>query len=149
MAKSLVNKKARFDYEILEEFSAGIKLHGFEVKALRTNTGASLAGAYIVSKKDRLWLKGMHITPFQAGNIGGGYDPTRTRELLVTKKELAQILPSLQQKGVTMIPLQVRIGRRITIDIALAKGKKKHDKRQTLKERDFKRKAQRIMKSHT
>lgn len=143
MVVLLRNKQASFNYEILDKYSAGIKLLGIEVKALKTAKGGSLVGSFIVSKGDRLWLKGMHIPPYQPGNTEESYDPNRLRELLLKKSELVQVQNKLQSKGLTAIPIAVHNTGRITLEFALAKGKKKHDKRQTLRKREDERRVAR------
>ena len=137
MAQLLYNKKAAFNYEIIETLSAGIKLAGFEVKALKTNAGGSLEGSHVIIRGGEAFLVGAHIPPYQAGNTAAGYDSRQPRKLLLTKKELIQLLDTEGAKGLTIIPISLYSkGRYIKADIAIAKGKKKYDKRETIKKRD-------------
>jgi SsrA-binding protein len=137
MAQLLYNKKGTFNYELLEKFHTGIKLEGFEVKALRSGKGGSLDGSHVSILGGEAFLIGAHIPPFQQGNTPGGYDSRRSRKLLLTKKELNQLLDIQTTKGLTIIPLSLySSGRFIKADIAIAKGKKNYDKRETIKKRD-------------
>ncbi|MEK7575422.1 MAG: SsrA-binding protein SmpB [Patescibacteria group bacterium] len=140
------NKKASFDYEILEKFSAGIELLGFEVKSIRNKQG-SLEGAYITVRGGEAYLMNASIPPFQPGNTPKGYEPLKNRRLLLTKKEIAELAKNEAKKGLTIIPISVyNKGRKIKVDIAIARGKKQFDKRQTLKKRDAKREIERTLK---
>lgn len=149
MATLLNNKKARFNYEILDTLEAGIKLKGWEVKSLREKKG-SLAESYIrfQTKENAFFLVSAHIPPYQAENKGiGEKDPYRPRKLLLHKKEIEKLQQELKQKGLTLIPLDIHTqGRYLKMDIALARGKKKADKRKTLRDRAVKRDIARIMK---
>jgi SsrA-binding protein len=142
--KTLIhNRKAHFDYEIIERFQAGMELSGSEAKALRDGQG-SLEGAYIIVRGGEAWLTGMYIPPYQAQNIKE-YDPARNRKLLLTKDEIEKL--SKLERGLTIIPILVYSNKRwIKIEIAAVKGKKKFDKRQTLKKRDTERQ---IRREHT
>ena len=142
----VVNKKAGFDYEILEKFTAGIELLGFEVKSLRKKLG-SLEGAYVTIRGGEAYLVNAHIPPFQAGNTPKDYDPIHNRRLLLTKKEIDLLAANESKKGLTIIPISMyNQGRKIKVDIAIARGKKKYDKRETLKTRDAKREIERTLK---
>ncbi len=149
MAVLLNNKKARFNYEILDTLEAGIKLKGWEVKSLREKKG-SLTESYIrfQPKDNAFFLVSAHIHPYQAENKGmGEKDPYRPRKLLLHKKEIEKLQQELKQKGLTLIPLDIHTqGRYLKMDIALARGKKKADKRKTLRDRAVKRDIARIMK---
>jgi SsrA-binding protein len=139
----LRNKKASFDYEFLETIEAGIKLSGSEVKSIKAHHG-SLTGAYIAVIGGEVVLLGAHIPAWQEKNAPNGYDPYQTRMLLVHKKELFHILRSLQTKGLTIVPISLyNKGRYIKIQIAIAKGKKNFDKRESLKKRDLDREMRR------
>ena len=140
MAQYLYNKKATFKYEILETLSAGIKLWGFEVKALKTKKGGSLKGSYIIIEKGEAFLVGAHIPPYQPKNAPKEYDSRRSRKLLLTKKELEKILNNEAIRGLTIVPISMynKHGK-IKVDIAIVRGKKKHDKRETIKKRDAER----------
>ena len=143
----LTNKKAKFDYEILESFEAGIKLSGSEVKSLRKQDG-SLKEAY-VTVNDEVWLVGAHIPLFQAGHaMYESYDSYQKRKLLLNKKEIEKIKTSLKQKGLTIVPIKMYDkGGLIKIEIAIARGKQKHDKRNALKDRASKRDVLRAIKN--
>ncbi len=147
MSKYLRNKKATFNYEIVDTMSAGIQLQGFEVKAIKKNVGGSLEGSYVIIKDGEAFLVGAHIPEYQSGNTPSGYDSRRPRKLLLTKKELNEIQRSKESKGLTVVPLSLYSkGRYIKVDIALARGKKKHDKRNTIKKRDVQRDIDREIK---
>lgn len=141
------HKKARFDYEILEEFEAGIELLGPEVKSLRGKQG-KLEGSHIIVRGGEAYIVGMHIPPYQASNTPEGYDPDRTRKLLLTKKELHTLAEFEGQKGLTILPIRVyNKGRNLKVAVAVARGRKKYDKRAVLKERDTKRDIERSLKN--
>ncbi len=140
------NKRARFDFEILKEFEAGVKLLGFEVKSLRNKRG-SLAGARVVVRGGEAFLVGATIPPYQEGNTPESYDPERSRVLLLHKKELAELSGADTEKGLTLIPLSLyNKGRVLKLSFALVRGKKKRDKRELIKERDTKRAILRSLK---
>lgn len=142
----LTHTKARFDYELLDTYSAGIELLGFEVKGVRRGHG-SLEGTHVILRGGEAYLVGMNIPPFQPGNTPENYDPMRTRRLLLTKKELAELERKVHERGLTLVPISVyNKGRKLKVDIALAKGKKKHDKRETIKKRDSDREIRREWK---
>lgn len=141
------NKKARFDYEMLEQFEAGAVLFGYEVKAIRKGKG-KLEGSHVVVRGGEAFLVGAHISPYQEANTPDDYDPERARKLLLSKKELALLENKSEQAGLTIVPLSwYNKDRKIKLSIALGRGKKKADKRETLKARDNKRDIDRIMKS--
>lgn len=139
----IVNKKAHFDFEILESLEAGVELLGTEAKSIRAKHG-SLSGAYIAFLSGELFLLGAHIPAWQEKNAPLGYDTYRTRKLLLNKKELREIERSLRTKGLTVIPISLYSkGRYIKAQIAVAKGKKNFDKRESLKKKDLDREARR------
>jgi SsrA-binding protein len=141
------NKRARFDYEILETFEAGVVLAGYEVKAIRTGRG-KLEGGHVVIRGGEAFLVGTSVSYYQEANTPKNYEPDRTRKLLLSKKELAHLEAKGEQAGLTIVPLKWHnVGRNIKLEIALARGKKKSDKRESLKERDTKRDIDRILKS--
>ncbi len=141
------NKKAYFSYEILETFEAGIVLVGTEVKSLR-DQGGSLLDAYVVVEKGELFVKNMHIAPYRFGNVHN-HEERRPRKLLFHKKEIERLVASLNEKGLTAVPLSLYLKKGIVkVKIGLARGKKLHDKRQVIKERDAKREADRQMKRY-
>ena len=136
MANLAQNRKAHFNYEMLEKMEAGIELLGIEVKSLRGGQ-ESLDGAYVIIRGGEAYLIGATIPPYQPNNTGTDYDATRNRRLLLTKKELAELASSESKAGLTIVPLSMyNKGRKIKIEIAIAKGKKLHDKRETIKKRD-------------
>lgn len=140
------NKKATFDYSILEEMEAGLELFGFEVKSLRAGRG-SLRGARVLARGGEAYLVGATIPPWQMANTPKSYDPERPRRLLLSKKEIDQILGAESQKGLTVVPLRVyNKGDKLKLSIAIARGKKKEDKRQTIKKRDDERRIRRSLK---
>lgn len=135
----LENKKAVFDYEILEKFEAGIQLLGFEVKSLKMKQG-SLAGGRVVIRNNEAFVVGMQVPPYQPKNISADYDPYRTRKLLLRKSEIDYLEGKANQKGLTTVPLNVYTKDGfIKISFCLARGLKKYDKREKIKERDVKR----------
>jgi SsrA-binding protein len=140
----IVNRRARFEYVLEEEFTAGLMLAGTEVKALRDGK-ANLSDAYAyVSEAGEVWIKNLHISEFKFGTYAN-HAPLRERKLLLKKNELKKIRKELQNNGLTMIPLKLYFTSRgwAKLDIALARGKKFYDKRATLKERDIDRDAAR------
>lgn len=145
MGADIRNKKAFFNYDILEKYEAGIELFGFEVKSIKKGQG-SLEGARVIVRGNEAWLVGVTIPPYQAGNTPASYDPTRTRRLLLTHKEIKELIGKAEQKGLTLVPLSLyNKGRRIKVSIALARGRKKYDKREVLKKRDAERDIRRTM----
>lgn len=141
------NKKAYFNYEILERHEAGIELLGFEVKSLKNGQG-SLDGSHITIRGGEAFIIGMQIPPYQVGNTPPDYDPTRNRRLLLTKKEIITLSGEEGQKGLTIVPLSVyNKGRKIKIEIATVRGKKKFDKRESIKKRDTDREIRRTLKA--
>jgi SsrA-binding protein len=145
--KDLVtNRKAYFDYEILEKFEAGIVLLGMEVKSLKQSK-ASLAGAYVVIKHHEAFLLNATISPYQPQNTSPDYKPQRTRKLLLKNKEIDYLSDKTKQQRLTLVPLKVyNKNGLIKVEIALVKGKKKFDKRETIKKREEKRKIEKARK---
>ena len=140
------NKKVYLNYEIQETFSAGVELFGFEVKSLRKKQG-SLKGAYIIARGNEVFLIGATIPPYQPTNTPDNYDPARNRKLLLTKKEIERLSSFEKQKGLTIVPISVyNKGIKIKIEIGVAKGKKKYDKRESIKKKDTERDLKRILK---
>ena len=136
------NKKAYHDYFIEDEYEAGIELVGTEVKSLRMGK-CSLKESYIQIKRGEVWINGMHISPYEKGNIFNR-DPLRVRKLLLHDYEIRKLQSGVEMKGYTIVPLKVYFkGQRVKVSIGLAKGKKLFDKRESLKERDMKRQAER------
>lgn len=142
----LENKRVTFDYEILETMEAGLELLGFEVKSLRAGHG-SLKGARVVARGGEVYLVGATIPAWQISNAPRSYDPERTRRLLLSKKEIGRIASAESEKGLTIVPLSVyNRKRRLKLGIAIARGKKKEDKRHAIREREEKRRIQRSLK---
>jgi SsrA-binding protein len=134
------NKKAYFEYFILEEFTAGLKLIGSEVKSLREKN-CNLDGAYCYIEGNKIFIKNMFIKEFANSCIE--VDPYRVRELLLNKHEIRKIEKELQVQGITLIPLKVVLGNSIKLQLGLGKGKKLYDKRETIKARDIEREIKR------
>lgn len=134
-----LNSKARFDFELLDRVNAGLELEGHEVKAIRAGK-MNIIGSYVVIRGGEAFLTGAQISPYQARNVPKDYDPLRARRLLVSKQELAQLARVEATKGLTIVPLSVyNEGRFLKLDVAIARGKKKFDKRQAIKKRDIER----------
>lgn len=142
------NKRAAFDFQLLESFEAGVALEGWEVKSLRMGK-AQLTDSYVLMKDGEAWLLGSQITPLDTVSTHFISDPTRTRRLLLHRKELAKIQVAVSQKGQTCVCTQLYWkGHLVKARIALAEGKKSHDKRDTEKERDWNRQKQRIIRDN-
>ncbi len=142
----ITNSKAGFNYETLETYEAGLQLLGHEVKSLRLGH-ASIGEAFIISEDDELYLVKAYIPPYQIKNTPPSYDPYRKRKLLVSKKELRGLAQKKKESGLTLIPLSLYSkGRFLKLQFALARGKQKHDKRNTIKDRDAQREIGRLMK---
>ncbi len=140
------NRKARFNYEILEKYEAGIELLGVEVKSVRGGQ-MSLEGAFVIVRGGEAYLINANIPPYQAKNTPKDYDVLRNRRLLLTKKEIAGLAGSEKNKSLTIVPISVyNKNRKIKMEIALVKGKKKFDKRETLKKRETDREIRREYK---
>ena len=136
MANLIEHKRAHYDFEILEQFEAGLQLFGTEVKSLREHRG-KLEGAHITVRGGEAFLMNAEIPPFQAANVGKGYEPTRNRRLLLTQKELKELAKAEEEKGLTLVPLSMyNKGRMIKLRLAIARGKKKGDKREAIKKRE-------------
>lgn len=140
------NKRAFFDYEILEEIEAGIELLGFEVKAVKQGK-ISLAGSYAKILGAEAFLLGADIQPYQPQNTPKDYDQARTRRLLLKKDEIKSITGKLNESGLTLVPLRAYIkGRLVKISLGLVRNKKKYDKRESIKRRDTDREIRRSLK---
>ena len=141
------NKKAMHDYFVESRFEAGLVLAGWEVKSLRAGK-AQLVDSYVLLKNDEAWLMGCHITPLTAASTHVIADPTRTRKLLLNKRELDKLFGAVQQKGYACVAMSIYWkAHLIKCEIALAKGKKEFDKRATEKERDSDREISRVMRN--
>lgn len=140
------NKKAYFDYEILEKFEAGIVLAGTEVKSLRKGS-VVMKDSYAVFKGDELFLVNLHIAPYDFGNINN-HDPVRSRKLLLHRAELKKLLGRVNERGFSIVPLNLYfIKNHVKAEIGLVRGKKLHDKRDTIKKRDMDRDMEREMRT--
>ena len=141
------NRKATFNYEILETYEAGIALQGTEIKSLRDN-GGNLQDSYVKIIRSECWLVNCSIAPYRFGNIHN-HEDRRERKLLMHKREIAQLQRATQEKGLTVIPLALYLKNgRVKVKLAVAKGKKSFDKRATIKERDEKRHIEKAMKQN-
>jgi len=140
------NKRARHDYHIVEKFEAGLALQGWEVKSLRAGK-AQLTDSYVFLKNGEAFLIGAHITPLNTVSTHYVTDPTRTRKLLLHEKELSRLFNGVNQKGYTCVATALYWKRHLVkCEIALAKGKQSHDKRESEKDRDWKRQKERLMR---
>ncbi len=147
MSTYINNRKAHFNYEILDTLEAGLVLHGYEVKAVRQGKG-KIEGSHVVVRGGEVFLVGASITAYQPANTPKNYDPERTRKLLLSKKEIAVLDQKTNTEKLTAIPLKLyNSGQKIKLEIAVARGKKKYDKRETLKARDTKRDIERTLKN--
>jgi SsrA-binding protein len=143
-----LNKRARHEYFIEETYEAGMALQGWEVKSLRAGK-AQITEGYVLVKNGEAWLIGAHIAPLKTTSTHVVADPTRTRKLLLHRRELDRLLGAVERKGHTVVPLKLywKAGK-AKLEIGLAKGKQSHDKRATEKDRDWQRDKARLMRSH-
>lgn len=131
-----VNKKATFEYEILSHYEAGVILTGPETKSAKAGQ-VQLKGSFVSVKNREVWLKSAHISHYKPAGNSKDYDPIRPRKLLLHKKEIRQLVSKMQEKGLTLIPTKMYTKNNLVkVDIALAKGKKKADKRESIKRRE-------------
>ena len=141
------NKKAYHDYFVEEKLEAGIALQGWEVKAIRAGR-AQLKEAYVVVKDGEIVLLGAHVTPLPTASTHVRADPTRTRKLLLHAEELRKLVGKVQRSGYTLVPLDLHWTRgRAKLEVGLAKGKKQHDKRATLKKKEWEREKGRLLRT--
>jgi len=146
MATYIDNRKAHFNYSIEDTFEAGIELHGFEVKSIKNGSG-NINSAFCIVRGGEAYIINMHVPPYQPHNIDLGYDPDRNRRLLLSKKEIKRLGEKDDIKGLTLVPLSLYSkGRYIKVSIAVARGKKVFDKRETIKKRDLDREIRREYK---
>ncbi len=146
MKEATVNRKAYFDYEIMETYEAGIELFGFEVKAIKTGH-INLLGSFAVIKDGEMWLLNVSISAYQPKNAPPDYDPTRSRRLLLHKSEIKELIGKSAQKGLTIVSLKVYTKRnRIKVLLGLARHKKKTDKRELIRKREAKLDIERVIK---
>jgi SsrA-binding protein len=142
------NRKARYLYEILETYEAGIQLMGTEVKSIREGK-ANLQDGYALIRNGEAWLLNVHISPYTGSGEYFNHDPRRTRKLLLHRQEIRKLIGKVEQQGLTLVPLKIYLKRGLVkVSIALAKGKKLHDKREDLKRRQDQREIQRAMKNY-
>ncbi|MDI6603034.1 MAG: SsrA-binding protein SmpB [Patescibacteria group bacterium] len=140
------NKKAYFNYQILEKFEAGISLIGQEVKSIKTK-GVNLAGSYVIIKNEEIYWIGARISPYQPKNVPAEYNPERSRKLLLKKSEIKYLIGKSKQKGLTLIPLRIYTkDGKIKLEFGIAKGKKKFDKRELIRKREVEREIKRVLK---
>lgn len=148
MKQPISNKRVTFDFEILETFEAGVSLLGTEVKSLRMGQG-KLDGSHVIIRGKEAFLVGASIPAFQQANVKASYDAERPRKLLLTKKELHLLEQKGEQAGLTIVPIKWHnMGSKLKLHIALARGKKKQDKRESIKKRDTSRDIARTLKYH-
>lgn len=141
-----LNKKAKFDYEILETFEAGLVLNGIETKSIRSG-GTSLKGAFVTFHGNDALITNLHVPKYKYSGNALNYEPERSRKLLLKRKEINYLRGKSQEKGLTIVPISLYTkGRHIKAEIAVCRGKKKYDKRETIKKREVKRELSRKMK---
>lgn len=139
MSDIAFNKRANFDYEILEKFEAGIELLGFEVKAVKAGR-INIAGSYAVIRDGQAWLLNADVPPYQKGNAPADYESKRTRKLLLKKSEIKYLIGKSQEKGLTIIPLRVYLRRGLVkIELGIGRSRKKRDKRELIRGREAER----------
>jgi len=140
------NRRARYDYEILDTYEAGLVLHGYEVKSIKTGR-VSLKGAYVVIKDNEAYLINTFIPPYQPANTPDDYNPERNRKLLLNKSEIKSLIGKSKRKGLTLVPLKLYTKRgKIKLGLAIAKGKREIDKREAIKKRETEREVQRKLR---
>jgi SsrA-binding protein len=146
MATYIDNKKAHFNYTVEETFEAGIELYGFEVKSIKKGSG-NINSAFCIVRGGEAYIIGINIPPYQPHNVDVAYNPERTRRLLLSKKEIKKLAEKDDIKGLTLVPLSLYSkGRYVKVSIAVARGKKTFDKRETIKKRDLDREMEREYK---
>lgn len=142
------NRKARYQYEILETYEAGISLAGTEVKSIREGR-VNMQDGYGIIRDGEIYLLNVHIAPYQASSQYFNHDPRRTRKLLLHRREINKLIGQIQQKGLTLIPLKMYLkGNWVKVSLGLARGKKLHDKRETIKRREDQREMARAVKRY-
>ena len=141
---NIKNKRARFEYQILDKFIAGIQLNGTEIKSIRLGK-VTITESFCAFKKDELWIRGMHIAEYEFGNYAN-HEPKRERKLLLNRQELDKLQKKLKNQGLTIVPLLLFINEKgwAKLEIAIAKGKKLHDKRDSLKEKNMQRDIEKV-----
>lgn len=147
MTNLIEHKRARYDYEILETFEAGIVLSGYETKSVRLGR-CKLEGGYIIVRGGEAYLIGVSIAPYQSANMPKSYEPEQPRKLLLSKKEIAEILAQSEKKGLTVVPLAMYNSKRyLKVKVGIARGKKDYDKRAKIQERETDRTILRTLKN--
>jgi SsrA-binding protein len=143
----IVSKKARFSYDLIQTFTAGIQLFGTEIKSIRDGK-VNLTDGYCYFKQDELWVKNIHISEYSMGTYNN-HEPLRVRKLLLHKRELKKLQAAVKEKGLTIIPVRIFLNEKglAKLEISLARGKKSHDKRESIKERESKRLMDATMKA--
>lgn len=146
MAVFAENRKAYFNYEILEKFQGGLVLTGQEVKSIKMGR-VQIAGSYVVPQRNELWLVGATIPPYQPANAPRDYNPGRSRKVLVRKKEINYLVGKAKERGLTLLPLRVYTtpAGRIKLEFGLGRGKKKWDKREAIKKREVEMEMRRVL----
>ena len=141
------NKRATFDYDILEEFEAGLVLKGYEVKSIKTGR-MSLRGSYVTIKDREAYLLNAHVPAYQPKNTPESYDPDQTRKLLLKKRELKRLVGKIKERGLTLVPLRVYNNKsgRLKLEFGVGKGRRKPDKREMIKKREAERKIGRAVR---
>ena len=141
-----INPRARYDYEILDTYEAGVVLIGQEVKAIKRGS-ISLKGAYVAIRNNEAWLINAQVSPYQPKNTPADYDSTRSRKLLLHKSEIKELIGKTKQKGLTLTPIRVYTKQnQIKLEFGLGRGKRKSDKREKIKKRETQRKISRVLK---
>ena len=143
----IVNRKARFNYEFIESYKAGIVLTGTEIKSVKEGK-VNMSDSFCYFRAGELWMKNLHISEYKFGNYAN-HEPLRIRKLLLTKKEMRKLESKIKEKGLTIVPYRIFFNERglAKVEIELCKGKKSYDKRESLKERDTQKEIQRVKKS--
>ena len=143
------NRRARFNFHILETFEAGLVLRGSEIKSIRDGQ-INIAEAYVQIRDGEAWLHNAHVAPYKAAGVYGQHDPVRSRKLLLKKAEIARIGSEVDRQRLTVVPLRVYIKNRVAkVQIGLARGKRQADRRETIRRRDTEREIARAMRSRT
>ncbi len=141
-----VNRKARFDYEILERVEAGLVLKGSEIKAMREGR-TSLAEAYAKPEDGELWLFNAHVAQYSAGGQDNNHEPTRPRKLLLHKEQISRLISQVSERGLTLVPLRLYLKRRrAKLELGVARGRRKYDKRRAIMDRERDREARQAMR---
>ncbi len=137
MPKLAINKRAKFDYEILESYEGGLELTGAEVKSIKAGH-IQLKGAFISARGGELWLRNAYVSPYKPAGTQPDYDPNRDRKILVHARELKRLIGKTQEAGLTIVPISLYTkGRLVKLEFALARGKKKYEKREAIKKREI------------